>query len=138
MSSKKDLQTTLKDWLKTIGAVAGTVHVNENDGLHLAAAVNIPEKVQQIVAFVPRGKGMAGLALERNQPIQTCNLKDDQSGNVRLGAKAVDARAAVALPLHDASGAIRVVIGAAFMEEREIGEEEVERITGAAKSLFAL
>jgi len=35
---------------------------------------------------------MAGLALERKQPIHTCHLKEDRSGNVRPGAKAVDAQ----------------------------------------------
>jgi hypothetical protein len=75
------------------------------------------------------------LALERNQPIQTCNLQDDRSGAVRPGAKAVDARAAVALPLHDESGKIIAVAGAAFNEEREISDAEIQRITAAAGKL---
>src|SRR5215471_17176184 len=91
----------LVDFLKRNGGSSGTVHVYRDGGLRLVAAINIPEKVQQIVAWVPSGKGMAGLALERNKPVQTCNLKDDRSGDVRPGAKAVDAQAAVALPLHD-------------------------------------
>jgi L-methionine (R)-S-oxide reductase len=132
MKSDKNFQAWLEAWLGEIGGIAGTVHIHENDGLRLAASVNIPEKVQQIVAWVPSGKGMAGLALERNQPIQTCNLKDDQSGAVRPGAKAVDARAGIALPIHDASGVTRAVVGAAFAEERDIPEEEISRITTAA------
>lgn len=125
-------QSWLADWLKQIGAIAGTVHIHEKSGLRLVAAVNIPERVQQIVAWVPSGKGMAGLALERNKPVQTCNLKDDRSGDVRPGAKAVNAQAAVALPLHDISGAIVAVAGAAFAEEREISEEEIQRMVTAA------
>jgi len=132
MNSNKNLQTWLEGWLREIGAIAGTVHIHENDGLRLAAAVNIPEKVQQIVAWVPSGKGMAGLALQRNGPIQTCNLQDDRTGAVRPGAKAVDARAGIALPIHDVSGATRAVVGAAFAEERDIPEEEISRITTAA------
>ena len=65
MNSDKNLQTWLEGWLREIGAIAGTVHIHENDGLRLAAAVNIPEKVQQIVAWVPSGKGMAGSAAQR-------------------------------------------------------------------------
>ena len=131
------IQAWLQDWLKEIGAIAGTVHVHENGGLRLAAAVNIPDNVQQIVAWVPRGKGMAGLALERNEPIQTCNIQDDRSGAVRPGARAVDARAGVALPLHDSSGAIVAVAGAAFAEEGEIIPTEIQRITAAARNLPA-
>ena len=43
------------------------------------------------------GKGMAGLAWQHDKPIQTCNLKEDSSGQVRPGAKAVDAQGAVAV-----------------------------------------
>src|SRR5437667_11081328 len=111
MNSDKDLQTWLEGWLREIGAIAGTVHIHENGGLRLAAAVNIPENVQQVVAWVPSGKGMAGLALQRNEPIQTCNLQDDRSGAVRPGAKAVNAQAAVAMPLHDSAGTILAVAG---------------------------
>ncbi len=132
MNFDRDLQAWLEGWLGEIDAIAGTVHVHENGGLRLAAAVNIPEKVQQIVAWVPSGKGMAGLALQRNQPTQTCNLQDDQTGAVRPGAKAVEARAGIALPMHDASGATRAVVGAAFAEERDISEDEISRITTAA------
>jgi len=82
-------------------AVAGTVHVVKGDVLVIAAAVNIPPKVQEITATIPLGKGMAGLAWQHDKPIQTCNLKDDNSGAVKPGAKAVDAKAAVALPIHD-------------------------------------
>jgi L-methionine (R)-S-oxide reductase len=127
-----DMQSWLAQWLKEVGAIAGSIHIHEKGGLRLAAAVNIPEKVRQIVAWVPSGKGMAGLALERNKPVQTCNLKDDRSGDVRPGAKAVDAQAAVALPIHDKSGAIVAVAGAAFADEREISDEEIQRMIAAA------
>ncbi len=90
----------LKAFLGRHGAVAGTVHVTLDDDpdlLALRAAVNIPPKVQEVTARVPRGKGMAGLALERAQPVSTCNLQTDETGDVRPGAKAVAAQAAVAL-----------------------------------------
>jgi hypothetical protein len=126
------MQTWLMNWLREIGAVAGTLHLHENSGLRLVAAVNIPERVQQVVAWVPSGKGMAGLVLERGEPIQTCNLQDDGSGAVRPGAKAVNAQAAVALPLRDTSGAIIAVAGAAFAEEREIDAIELEKMQSTA------
>jgi L-methionine (R)-S-oxide reductase len=118
------------------GGVAGTVHrCTEADDLELLAAVNIPLKVQQIVLRVPRGKGMAGLALEQNQPISSCNIKDDNTGRVRPGAKAVDAQAAVALPVTDAQGKVRAVVGIAFREEREITESELAAIARTASTL---
>jgi hypothetical protein len=103
--------------------------------LKLASAVNIPEKVREIVATVPNGKGMAGLALQNGMPVHTCNLKEDTSGSVKPGAKAVDAQAAVAIPVRDARGFIFAVVGIAFREEREWTEQELQRLTSAAAGL---
>jgi hypothetical protein len=93
--------------------------------------------VQEVTAAIPIGKGMAGLAWQRDRPIQTCNLQDDASGEVRPGAKAVDARAAVALPVHDPAGAIRAVVGLAWMDERVLPDEAVAAIARDAASLPA-
>jgi len=138
--SDEALQAWLSEWIEQNGGVAGTVHLRDAHGeapLELKAAVNIPPKVKEIVAAIPKGKGMAGLAWERDQPVHTCNLKDDKTGDVRPGAKAVDANAAVAIPIHDASGKIRGVVGIAYMGERDITEaelaalrEQAERIPG--------
>jgi L-methionine (R)-S-oxide reductase len=128
------LQVWLRNLLTEIGAFAGTLHLCENGGLRLAAAENIPDVVRQVVAWVPSGKGMAGLALERGEPVTTCNLSDDRSGNVRPGAKAVNAQAAFAMPIRR-EGNIIAVLGAAFAEEREIGESELASIAERATSL---
>jgi hypothetical protein len=128
----------LSNLLKHVGAVAGTVHVREGDGLRLASAVNIPDVVQKAVAFVPYGKGMAGIALQSGQPVQTCNLKDDTSGNVRPGAKAVSAKAAVAMPVRDGSGRIVAVVGVAFNDERELPEQEINDLMHAARPIVGL
>jgi L-methionine (R)-S-oxide reductase len=135
MHFNEAMQSWLTTFLNEAGAVAGTVHVHENGGLRLAACHNIPEKVQEVVAWVPSGKGMAGLALERGKPVQTCNLQEDRTGAVKPGAKAVDARAAVAFPVHDRLGSIVAVVGAAFMHDREIAGTELERLQRASASL---
>jgi hypothetical protein len=91
-----------------------------------------------VVRWLPRGKGMAGLALESGEPVQTCNLKDDSSGQVRPGAKAVNAGAAIALPVRDNQGAIAAVVGVAFAEEREMLQAEVSRLSNEAATLIPL
>src|SRR5947209_17895299 len=103
----------LASTVSKMNGVAGTVHIVEGDGLRLLAAVNIPAAVQHAVEYVPRGKGMAGIELHSGQPVQTCNLADDTTGNVKPGAKAVSARAAVAMPVRDASGTVVAVVGIA-------------------------
>ena len=129
------VQAWLAGFLNSAGAAAGTVHLYTEGGLRLAAAVNIPPPVQQAVLWVPSGKGMAGLALERGEPVQTCNLQEDRSGAVKPGARAVNAQAAVAMPVRDGDGAIIAVVGAAWMAEREIAGAELDRLQAAAASL---
>ncbi len=130
------IQGWLKNFIAAQGAVAGTVHRHvqsqEKTGLELVAAVNIPSKVQEIVAWVPPGKGMAGQALTQGVPVQTCNLKDDSSGAVRPGTKAVDAAAAVALPVRDASGEISAIVGIAYSDQRQFSDEDLARLEQAA------
>jgi hypothetical protein len=129
-------QSWLQQFIRDNGGIAGTVHRRSGpDELALAAAVNIPEPVKNIVRRVPRGKGMAGLALDRNAPISTCNIKTDSTGNVRPGAKAVDAQAAVAMPVPGPDGQVRAVVGIAFMQEKELSDAELAALTEAAKSL---
>ena len=133
------LDESINEWLRGLlgrhGAVAGSVHVVSGDHLAIAAAVNIPPKVQEITAQIPMGKGMAGLAWQHDKPIQTCNLKEDTSGQVKPGAKAVDGKAAVALPVHDASGMVRAIVGLAWTDERELSDAELSTIATDAASL---
>jgi L-methionine (R)-S-oxide reductase len=131
-----DPQAWLESFIEKSGGIAGTVHrVTAPEELSLAAAVRIPETVKQIVARVPRGKGMAGLAFERDEPISTCNIKTDSTGNVRSGARAVDAKAGVALPVHDAAGRVRAIVGVAFTDEKTLSEGELARLARDAATL---
>jgi L-methionine (R)-S-oxide reductase len=136
-----DTPDAVEQWLQSFvsgnGGAAGTVHRVEDGELVLRAAYNIPEPVRRITARIPRGKGMAGLALERNQPVSTCNLKTDSTGDVRPGAKAVDAKAAVALPVHDSGGQVRAVVGIAYADERDLDDAQLAELSTRAKALPA-
>src|SRR5258706_3331508 len=118
------LDASITEWLRSLlgrhAAVAGTVHVVRGDILAITGAVNIPPKVQEVTAEIPLGKGMAGLAWQHDKAIQTCNLKADTSGAVKPGAKAVDGKAAVPLPVHDGSGTVRAIVGLAWMDGRQL------------------
>ena len=133
------LDESINEWLRGLlgrhAAVAGSVHVVNGDHLAITAAVNIPPRVQEITAQIPLGKGMAGLAWQHDKPIQTCNLKEDTSGQVKPGAKAVDGKAAVAMPVHDASGKVRAIVGLAWTDERELSDGELSKIATDAASL---
>lgn len=132
---KPSHQRWLESFIAELGGSAGTVHVQRGSDLYLTAAHNIPAEVISIVSFVPHGKGMAGVAQIRKVPVQTCNLQTDQSGNIKPGAKAVNAQAAIALPVLDGGGEVRAVVGVAWQEESEIGPAEQESMMKKAAAL---
>jgi hypothetical protein len=135
MQTDPSLESWLKAFLTREGGVAGTVHTLEGDALLMRAAVNIPPPVVAATRSIPKGKGMAGLAWERNRSVAVCNLKTDGSGDVRPGAKAVDAQAALAIPVRDGAGAVCAVVGIAFLGEREFAEEELARFEAQAGAM---
>jgi L-methionine (R)-S-oxide reductase len=120
-------QAWLESFAAEHGASAGTIHLRRGEDLELVAALNIPPPVLNAVRHVPHGKGMAGLAQVRRAP--------DDTGRIKPGAKAVDARAAVALPVLDGAGRVRAVVGIAFLTEGAIPAEREQSLMSAAARL---
>jgi len=129
-------QAWLEAFVAGAGGVAGTVHRIQDGELALSAAYRIPPPVVAATTRIPKGKGMAGLAWERQKAVQTCNLKDDRTGDVRPGAKAVSAQAAVALPVTGVGGEVLGVVGVAYADERELDPDTVARLTHDAEAHF--
>src|SRR5216110_1850867 len=73
--------------LGAFGCATGTIH-RFDDGaglLRLAAQRGLPEPLLPIVRAIPVGKGMAGRAAARREPVQVCNLQTDASGVANRG-----------------------------------------------------
>jgi signal transduction protein with GAF and PtsI domain len=89
--------------LRHFDCSVGTVHLlDKKTGLlQLAAQTGLPPVLLDKVATIPVGKGMAGIAAERRQPVQVCNLQSDTSGVVRPGAKLTRMEGSVAVPMLD-------------------------------------
>ena len=78
----------------------GTLHLTDVNGeLVLVAQQGLPPPVAEVVGRIPIGKGMAGIAAERREPVQVCNLQEDTSGVVRPGAKLTRMEGSIACPL---------------------------------------
>jgi L-methionine (R)-S-oxide reductase len=128
-------QEWLESFLAELGAVAGSVHEQRGEDLYLTAAHRLPPPVIATVAHVPHGKGMAGVAQSKKAPVQTCNLQTDNTGNIKPGARAVNAQGAIAVPVFNTTGDVAAIVGAAWMDERQITPEEEESILRRAASL---
>jgi hypothetical protein len=89
------MQTDLETIISRFSADTGTTHLVEDRILILKAHMGVPAQVLQIIRKIPIGKGMAGVAVERNEPVLSCNIQVDRTGDVRSGATLTGVRGAV-------------------------------------------
>lgn len=134
-----DLQEVLRLTMEHFRADTGTIHLLESDGvLHLkAASAGIPAPVLEAVRLVPIGKGMAGLAVQRKEPVSVCNLQTDASGAARPGAKATGMEGALVVPLLVGDEAVGA-LGIANRAPRTFTIEETALLTGVGRAIAAL
>lgn len=126
-----DLPGALTATIAHFGCQAGTVHLFREGVLKLAAHHNIPPVVVQIVGTVQIGKGIAGLAAERREPITICNLQTDTSGQAQPGAKATGMEGSLAVPML-AGCELHGVLGIAKAEAYDWSPEETALVLAIA------
>jgi putative methionine-R-sulfoxide reductase with GAF domain len=130
------MQARLEDIIRRFGADTGAVHLLEDGVLKLKAHVGLPEHIAKIVAVVPIGKGMAGVCAEKNEPVSSCNIQIDNSGNVRPAAKQTGVNGAIVVPIRGQSGEMRGTLGIGVHREYEYTDDETARLLTEAGSLL--
>jgi signal transduction protein with GAF and PtsI domain len=132
----RDPQSVLDESIRAFGCQAGTVHwLDAQDGmLKLAAHRNLPPPIVQIVATVPVGKGIAGLAAQNREPVSLCNLQTDTSGQARPAAKTTGMEGSIAVPMLVA-GELRGVIGVAMAAAHDWTDAEKSLLLAIAAKL---
>jgi putative methionine-R-sulfoxide reductase with GAF domain len=85
---------------------------------------------------VPVGKGMAGLAAERKCAVNSCNIQQDTSGDVRPGARATGLAGSVAVPVLDNHGRVLGVVGVATRAERTFTSDDERAIAEQSRAFF--
>ena len=138
-----ELKTTASDddrlgaILRHFAADSGTIHRLGDDGhLHLrAAAKGLPEPVLEKIRLIPVGKGMAGLCVERNEPVDACNIQTDDSGDVRPGAKQTGLQGSIVVPIRDGDGNATGALGIANVHERTFTEAEIAELEACGRMI---
>lgn len=132
----RDPQSVLDESIRAFGCQAGTVHwLDAQDGmLKLAAHRNLPPPIVQIVATVPVGKGIAGLAAQNREPVSLCNLQTDTSGQARPAAKTTGMEGSIAVPMLVA-GELRGVLGVAMAAAHDWTDAEKSLLLAIAAKL---
>ena len=138
IGAAKELSEALGCVVRHFAADTGTLHLLEKDGmLHLKALTGqFPPSVLAIIQKIPVGKGMAGLAVERREPVDACNIQTDMSGDVRPGAKATGMEGAIVVPAFDGARVVGA-LGIANRGERFFNGEEKTALIEAARALAA-
>lgn len=129
------LADALSAILTHFGCQAGTYHSAQGNLLNLEASSKIPESVLNLVRQVPIGKGIAGLAAQRLEPVSLCNLQTDTSGQARPGARATGMEGSLAVPALDAQGQLRGVLGIAKASAHDWTDSEKAAVRTAANLL---
>ena len=124
-----DWDWLLDEVLAAFDCPTGTIHALEpGDGLlHLKAYQGIPEFLLPKMTTIPIGKGMAGIAAERKEPVQMCNLQTDESGVARPAARETKVEGSIAVPLL-LNGQLHGTLGVAKPVPYEFTDEETDAL----------
>lgn len=81
----------------------GTLHRLDpaDQHLKLVAHQGIPDALMPVIGSIPIGKGIAGTAAQRLEPVEICNLQTDTSGVAKPGAKQTQVQGSLAVPVLD-------------------------------------
>lgn len=125
--SDEALTEVLDQVLAEFDCVTGTIHVLQpgTDLLQLRAQRGVPEAIMAAVRSIPIGKGMAGLAAERREPVQVCNLQTDDSGVAKPDAKLTKMEGSIAFPML-VEGELRGTMGVAKPIEYDFTPQETD------------
>lgn len=99
--SAVDWQQLLVDIIKAFDCTTGTIHILDKSTklLELKAHEGIPPFLLPKMNSIPIGKGMAGIAAERKEPVEMCNLQTDGSGVARPAARETKVEGSIAVPM---------------------------------------
>src|SRR5438477_4127751 len=127
------LSQVLNLLLEQFDCPTGTVHLlDEKSGaLKLTVHRGIPDVVLDKIQLIPLGKGMAGIAAERREPVQVCNLQTDNSGLARPAAKETRMEGAIAVPILEGEH-LRGTLGIGKTVPYEFSAAESELLMQAA------
>ena len=116
----------------------GTIHrIDPANGLlAMIAHIGIPEVLMDKISLIPVGKGIAGAAAQRREPVQFCNIQDDPTGVVRPDARKTNVQGAVAVPIL-AGDRLLGVLGVGKMEVHDFTPAEIETVQALAAQLVS-
>jgi putative methionine-R-sulfoxide reductase with GAF domain len=117
--------------LENFGCQTGTIH-QAADGaktLTLVCQVGVPDFLMDKITSIPFGKGIAGVAAERQEPVELCNLQEDLGGVARVDARQTGVSGSLAVPVFSTtSGNVIGTLGIGKHAPYEFSAAEKQRL----------
>ncbi len=139
VSAAEEWSALLSRILTAFDCQTGTLHHLDpaTNLLVLLAQQRIPDFLVDKIKLIPIGKGIAGCAAQRKEPVQMCNLQTDTSGIARPDAKHTKVEGALAVPIL-VDGAVKGVLGIGKMQPYDFSPEEISDLQAAAVAISRL
>lgn len=138
MTHPEDWKTTLAGILADFDCQTGTIHETAGDKatLTLVSQIGVPDSLLDKISTIPFGKGIAGVAAERKEPVELCNLQQDLGGVAKVGARQTGVSGSIALPIFSGtSGEVIGTLGIGKYAPHEFTADEKARLTDLAAEI---
>jgi len=133
INTAADAATWLAGVLADFSCQTGTLHRADGEFLDLVAHIGIPEMLIPKISRIPFGKGIAGAAAERREPVELCNLQQDLGGVARPDARQTQVSGSLAVPVFSPDGAkVLGTLGIGMMAPHDFTDDEKARLAGVA------
>lgn len=138
MNDGTDWKSMLAEILAEHDCQTGTLHRSTADGafLDLVCQIGVPEGLLDKVSHIPVGKGIAGAAAEKREPVTLCNLQQDLGGVAKPDARQTGVSGSLAVPVFSADGS-RVIgtLGIGKFVPHDFPDEQVKRLEARAEAI---
>jgi L-methionine (R)-S-oxide reductase len=123
----------LGEVLGSFGCQTGTLHRADGEWLDLVAHAGVPEFLIPKITRIPFGKGIAGAAAERREPVELCNLQQDLGGVARPDARETKVSGSLAVPVFSPDGArVLGTLGIGMHAPHDFTDDEKSRLSAIA------
>lgn len=130
--------STLANILENFGCQTGTIHQTSQPDqiLTLVCQIGVPDYLLPKISEIPFGKGIAGVAAERGEPVELCNLQEDLGGVAKVDARKTGVSGSLAVPIFSAvSKKVIGTLGIGKYEPYEFNPEEKKRLQDFAAEI---
>ncbi len=133
----EDWAAFLRQTLAEFECVTGTLHrLDPADNLlKLVTCERIPEVLMPVIQTIPIGKGVAGAAAQRKEPVELCNLQTDTSGVAKPDAKKTQVQGSLAVPVLGEGDNLRGTLGIGKMVPHDFSDEEKARLMAIGRAI---